>query len=589
MKRTKLIALLCALCASMGSHLSAQPVNAPLLPLSEVQPGMKGEVWTVFKGRDAESFAVAVTGILRNALGPGKSMILCELTDPRVQSMGAVAGMSGSPLYLDGKLAGVLSYQIQRFETVRYAGFTPISDMLEVSALPPGREGLTPIPIKGERQGARGAGDFSAPFTPMTPAFALGGLAPDVAAALEPQFSALGLNVTALGGNDSGTDASPTASPRSLRPGDVVAVALATGDISLAGTGTVSHVDGNRILAFGHPLLSLGATELPMASAEVVTILPSQLNSIKITNTGGIIGAFSQDRLSGIFGELGRKAPMVAVEVVFPQRSSRKALHFEVVRHEQLLPAIAATGLAQAVMGSNESGFSRGFKVTTTVDFPGTAPVEMSQLYPGPQGFRQGLTEFVGNLSLWLFNPYERVFPDHIRFSIEDTAETPLGSIEQMLVSRTTAAPGERVDLTVGWRGFQRDGASEQVSLDIPRDWAGKELEVILTTGPALDELTGRQRAVPIAQLRSFEEYISALRSFRSSDGLYLAVVEKARLMTDQRATTPDMPGSLERIARNADEARYQRRDAFTPLWEQRLLPGRLFNIMVRRPLSITD
>ena len=589
MKRTKLMALLCALCASMGSHLSAQPVNAPLLPLSEVQPGMKGEVWTVFKGHDAESFAVAVTGILRNALGPGKSMILCELTDPRVQSMGAVAGMSGSPLYLDGKLAGVLSYQIQRFETVRYAGFTPISDMLEVSALPPGREGLTPIPIKGERQGARGAGDFSAPFTPMTPAFALGGLAPDVAAALEPQFSALGLNVTALGGNDSGTDASPTASPRSLRPGDVVAVALATGDISLAGTGTVSHVDGNRILAFGHPLLSLGATELPMASAEVVTILPSQLNSIKITNTGGIIGAFSQDRLSGIFGELGRKAPMVAVEVVFPQRSSRKALHFEVVRHEQLLPAIAATGLAQAVMGSNESGFSRGFKVTTTVDFPGTAPVEMSQLYPGPQGFRQGLTEFVGNLSLWLFNPYERVFPDHIRFSIEDTAETPLGSIEQMLVSRTTAAPGERVDLTVGWRGFQRDGASEQVSLDIPRDWAGKELEVILTTGPALDELTGRQRAVPIAQLRSFEEYISALRSFRSSDGLYLAVVEKARLMTDQRATTPDMPGSLERIARNADEARYQRRDAFTPLWEQRLLPGRLFNIMVRRPLSITD
>ena len=577
-----------AVFATLGLNALAQPVNAPLLPLGEVQPGMKGEVWTVFKGHDPESFAVTVTGILRNALGPGKSMILCELTDPRVQSMGAVAGMSGSPLYLDGRLAGVLSYQIQRFETVRYAGFTPISDMLEVSALPPGRDSLTPIPIKGERQGARSAGDFLPPFTPLTPAFALGGLAPDVTAALEPQFSALGLNVTALGGNDSGGDASPPG-PRSLRPGDVVAVALATGDISLAGTGTVSHVDGNRVLAFGHPMLSLGATELPMASAEVVTILPSQLNSIKITNTGGIIGAFSQDRLSGIFGELGRKAPMVAVEVVFPQRSSRKALHFEVVRHEQLLPAIAATGLAQAVMGSNESGFSRGFKVTTTVDFPGTAPVEMSQLYPGPQGFRQGLTEFVGNLSLWLFNPYERVFPDHIRFSLEDTSETPLGSIEQMLVSRSTAAPGERVDLTVGWRGFQRDGASEQVSLDIPRDWAGKELEVILTTGPALDELTGRQHAVPVAQLRSFEEYISALRSFRASDGLYLAVVEKARLMTDQRATTQDMPGSLERIARQADEARYQRRDVFAPLWEQHVLPGRLFNIMVRRPLTITD
>jgi len=551
---------------------------------------MKGEVWTVFKGRDPEPFAVQVTGILRNALGPGKSMILCELTDPRVQGMGAVAGMSGSPLYIDGKLAGVLSYQIQRFETVRYAGFTPISDMLEISALPPGRDGLTPlpIPVKGERQGTRSADGLGSGFSPMTPAFSLGGLSPDVAAMLEPQFAALGLSVTGLGGSDSASDQA-AAVPTALRPGGVVAVALATGDISLAGTGTVSHVDGNRILAFGHPMLSLGATELPMASAEVVTILPSQLNSIKVANTGGIIGSFSQDRLSGIYGELGRKAPMVAVDVVFPTRSNRKALHFEVVRHEQLLPAIAATGLAQAVMGSNESGLSRGFKATTTVNFPGTAPVEMSQLYPGPQGFRQGLTEFVGNLSLWLFNPYQRVFPDRIRFSIEDTPETPSGSIEQMLVSRTTAAPGERVDLTVGWRAFQRDAESERVSLDIPANWAGKDLEVILTTGPALDELTGRAHSVPIAQLRNFEEYISALREFRETDGLYLAVVEKARLMTDQRATTTDMPGSLERIARSADEARFQRRDAFTPLWEQRVLPGRLFNIMVRRPLVITD
>jgi len=590
MNQFRLLALLACWAVS---RLSAQPADAPVLPLAELQPGMKGEVWTVFKGRDPEPFAVQVTGVLRNALGPGKSMILCELTDPRVQGMGAVAGMSGSPLYISGKLAGVLSYQIQRFETVRYAGFTPISDMLEISTLPAGKDGLspTPIPIKGERQGARSADGLGSGFSPMTPAFSLGGLSPDVAAMLEPQFSALGLNVTALGGNDSGSDnpRSAIANSPALRPGGVIAVALATGDISLAGTGTVSHVDGNRILAFGHPMLSLGATELPMASAEVVTILPSQLNSVKISNTGSVIGSFSQDRLSGIYGELGRKAPMVSVDVVFPNRSNRKTLNFEVVRHEQLLPAIAATGLAQAVMGSNESGFARGFKVTTTVSFPGTAPVEMSQLYPGPQGFRQGLTEFVGNLSLWLFNPYERVFPDHIRFSVEDTPETPSGSIEQMLVSRTSAAPGERVDLTVGWRAFQRDAESELVSLAIPADWAGKELEVILTTGPALDELTGRSHSVPIAQLRNFEEYISALREFRETDGLYLAVVEKARLMTDQRATTTDMPGSLERIARSADEARFQRRDAFTPLWEQRVLPGRLFNIMVRRPLNITD
>ncbi len=577
--------------------MSAQPVNAPLIAVHELQPGMKGEVWTVFKGRDPEPFGVQVTGILRNALGPGKNMILCELTDPRVQAMGAVAGMSGSPLYIEGKLAGVLSYQIQRFETVRYAGFTPISDMLEVSTLPAtNNNGFVPIPIpvKGGRD-TRATEVASTPFRAMTPAFAVGGLAPNVAAALEPQFSALGLNVTALGGNDGGgdtalTEAKPeTGSQTSLRPGDVVAVALATGDISLAGTGTVSYVDGSHILAFGHPMMSLGATELPMASAEIVTILPSQYNSIKVSNTGGIIGSFSQDRLSGIYGELGRKPVMVPVEVTFPGRINRRALHFSVVRNEQVLPSIAAAGLAQAVMGSNESGLARGFQVTTTVEFPGLSPVVLRQIYAGPQGFNQGLSEFVGNLSLWLFNPYERVFPDRIRFSVESTPEIPQGVVEQLQVSRAEAAPGEHLDVTVGWRGFQREALSELTGLTIPREWAGKDLEIVLTTGPGLDELTGRSHMVQVAQLRSFEEYISALRDFRLTDGLYLAVVEKSRLFSDQRSTTQDMPGSLSRIATSADEARFQKEDAVTPLWEKHLLPGRLFNILIRKPLKVTD
>jgi hypothetical protein len=250
---------------------------------------------------------------------------------------------------------------------------------------------------------------------------------------------------------------------------------------------------------------------------------------------------------------------------------------------------IAAAGLAQAVNGSNESGFTRGFRVTTTVEFPGTEPIELSQIYPGPQGFNQGVAEFVGNLSLWLFNPYERVFPERIRFSVEDTPETPQGSLETVQLSRNQAAPGEHVDVSLGWRGFQRASEREYLGLDLPRDWAGKDLEVIVTTGPALDELTGRNHSVPVAQLRSFAEYITALREFRETDGLYVAVVEKARAMTDQRSATLDMPGSLERIARAADEARFQRREVLTPLWEKHVLSGVMFNIMVRRPLKVTE
>jgi hypothetical protein len=575
----------------VASFVRAQPLNAPLLRLEDLQPGQQGEVWTVFRGQQPEPFGVRVAGILRNALGPGKSMILCELTDPRVQSMGAVAGMSGSPLYIEGKLAGVLAYQIQRFETVRYAGFTPIHDMMEVSTLPAGRDALTPapIPVKGSPSNSRHT--LERDIAPLTPAFTAGGLSPLVSGLITPQFESLGLSFNALGGSEDGSAAPGTtaAKPTSLQPGGVVAVALAVGDITIAGTGTVSHVDGSQVLAFGHPMMSLGAVELPMASAEVVTILPSQFNSIKVSNTGGIIGAFSQDRLSGIYGELGREPAMVPVEISFPTRQNRKALNFRVVRHEQVLPVIAAAGLMQAVNGSNESGFTRGFRVKLMVDFPGADPVEFSQIYPGPQGLNQGLTDLVGNLSLWLFNPYERIFPESIRFAIEDTPDTPQGVLEQFQISRSEAGPGERVDLSLGWRRFQRPAATESLRVDVPREWAGKELEVVVATGPALDEMSGRSRTFAVAQLRGFQEYLSALREFRRTDGLYVAIVERTRLLTDRGSTTPEMPGSLERIARTADEARFQRRDVLVPLWEQHVLPGSLFNVMVRRPLSITD
>jgi len=563
------------------------------MPISELRPGQRGEVWTVFKGSVPEPFSVEVTGIVQNALGPGKNLILCELTDQRVQNMGAVAGMSGSPLYIDGRIVGVLSYQIQRFETVRYAGFTPIADMLEVSALPsqlnaPGT-GL-PIPIKGLKD-SRGhpASISGTDFSPLTPSFSLSGISPEVAASFESQFQALGLGPIALGGHaDGGTRANLTINEE-LKPGDVVAAALAVGDISVAATGTVSHVEGRRVLAFGHPMLSLGATELPMTAAQVVTILPSQFNSIKVSNTGQVIGSFSQDRLSGVYGELGRAPHLVPVDVELPARLHRRTLHFAVVRQEQVLPVIAAAGLAQAVSGSNEAGFTRGFRLTTTVEFPDSAPFRLNQLYPGPQGFQQGVAEFVGRLQQCLYNPYERTFPDHIRFSVEETAEVPLGFVGLLQVSRTQTAPGSDLTATIDWHGFQQDARSETVTIPVSPEWAGKDLEVVLVPGPVLDEMSGRPRNPVATDFNDFNEFLDALRQRRSTEGLYLAVVEKTRLFSDQRTLTPDLPGSLERIAHRTDENRYQRRDAVSPLWETAVLPGRIFTAQFHKPLQVTD
>lgn len=572
------------LLAVLGAASRAQPVDAPLLALDDLKPGQHGEVWTVFKGTQPESFAVEVTGVVRNALGPGKSLILCQLTDPRVQNMGAVAGMSGSPLYIDGKLAGALSYQIQRFETVRYAGFTPAADLAEVQAK--ATTSLQAVPVA-----SMPAPD--SPYKLLQPVFTLSGLSPSVAELFAPRLAALGLSATALGGSDAAAalNAQPSApSPAPLRPGAAISVALATGDITLAGTGSVSRVDGNHVTAFGHPMLSLGEVELPLCAAEIVTILPSSMQSIKVANTGAVIGTISQDRLSAVSGTLGAGPAMVDVTVtVSPQRGEARTLHFAVARQQQLTPVLVAAGVTQAIVGANDAGLANGFSLTSDVSFPAAAKLATRTLYAGPQGFQQGLNDFVQSLAANLQNPYEKTFPDHVSFAVEPLAENPSVIIDQFQLSRTSARGGDTVQATLAWRDWQGDSHREIIDLPIDPAWTGKRLEVIVAPGHALDELTGRPRLIAASELRSFDAYLAALRDDRPNDGLCLAIVEQTEMFSDQTVATPDAPGSIERIARAADEARFQERSAVLPLWERHILPGKLAGTVVRRPLRIAE
>ncbi|MEN9632989.1 MAG: hypothetical protein RL077_1393 [Verrucomicrobiota bacterium] len=588
------------LVALLGVRLfAAQPSEAALLPLDELKPGQTGEVWTVFQGTEPEPFSVVFTGILRNALGPGKSLIVCQLTDPRVQNMGAVAGMSGSPLYIGGRLAGALSYQLQRFETVRHAGFTPAADLAEVrdkaslaanGDFPYGRTSDQLVTNELRSNHPESA------LRALQPVFTLGGLSPAVADLFAPRFQALGLAALTLGGHTtvavatSNEAQAKTVAAPPLQPGAAIAVALAIGDITLASTGTVSRVDGKKITAFGHPLLTLGEVALPMCAAEIITILPSQMQSTKIANTGAIIGTITQDRLSAVSGLIGAGPALTRVAVtVKPLRGTAHTLHFSVIRQRQLTPVLVATGVTQALLGSNEGGFAHGFRLTSHVQFPATAPLEYQTVYAGAQGFAQGLTEFIQGLAAHLQNPYAPTYPEHVEFSIEPLATNPSATLELFQLSRTSATAGQTIQATIGWRDWQ--GASHRETLDLPiaAAWTGKQLEVILAPGRSLDELTGRPRLIAAAELRSFDAYLAALRDDRPSDGLCLAILEKASLFSDQTVATPDTPGSIERIARGSDETRFRRRDALLPLWEKHLLPGKLLGTTLRRPLTVLD
>jgi len=567
--------------------MRAVPPTGAIIPIDELRPGMEGQVWTVFRGTEPEPFAVRVTGVLRNALGPGKSMIVCELTDPRVQAMGATSGMSGSPLYIDGRLAGALSYQIQRFETVRYAGFTPVGDLQEVGAK-----------AAASAQSKSGSNLALAPVAPnsgltaLHPVFTAGGLSPQVAALMAPEFERLGLALGSLGGSLDAASAGPESSlsAGSLKPGSPVAVALSTGDISFAGTGTVSMVEGQRITAFGHPMMGMGEVELPICSAEILTILPSTMNSVKLANVGPVIGTLSQDRLSAVSGMLGTTPRMIDVEVRIRDRSGPgRSLHFRSVRHPQLTPLIVAIGTMQGVTGSNENGLSEGFRVRTEVRYPGQPAFSSESVQAGPQAFVAALREFVGDLSLQLYNPYERVFPEHITVQVEALNENPLSFVENLRLSGTQFRAGETLQALVVWRDYQGVEHNDTLSVPVSPDWAGRQLELVLVNGRTLDQLTGHSHQLQASQFRSFDALLEAMQDGRSGDGLCLAVVERAGVFTDEARLTVELPGSLERIARRADESRFQRSEALTVLKEIHFMSGRLCASAYRRPFTVTE
>jgi hypothetical protein len=250
---------------------------------------------------------------------------------------------------------------------------------------------------------------------------------------------------------------------------------------------------------------------------------------------------------------------------------------------------LVAAGVSQAILGSNDAGLTNGFRLDSDIQFPASQKLAFQTLYSGPQGFTQGLNEFVQNLAANLQNPYEKTFPEHVSFTVEPLDENPSVTLDQFQLSRTTVRAGETIQVNLAWRDYQGDEHHETIDLPIDAQWTGKQLEVVLAPGRTLDELTGRPRLISASELRSFGAYLAAMRDDRTTDGVFVAVVEKAGLFSDQTVATVDAPGSIERIAHGADESRFRHRDALLPLWEKHTLDGKLLNSVVRRPLNVVD
>jgi hypothetical protein len=540
-----------------------------ILPLSQVKPGMRGVAYTIFAGDQIESFDVEVIGVLPNLLGPKQSIILVQLHGAKAEHTGVVAGMSGSPVYIDGKLAGALSLKFGAFVKEPLAGVTPIEDILSI----PTGETPTRAPAEGptgiEKSPARStktvaeAGFPAASFASESPRYALPQQWAQFAGAgnayLEPIASPLMFSgfapatlrqyaadwlpygmVAAPGGT-----AAPEPDDAKIVPGDMVSMVLVDGDISMSAACTVTAMVDDRVYACGHPLFGLGSSSMPLARGRTLTTLASDFNSTKIVNTGGVIGTLTEDRLTAVMGRLGAAPPMIPVELSIVTPAGEKQFHSEMFSNPKLTPLlmglIAFNGLTQ----NTAYGEGTTMRLSGTIDIAGHPAVSLENMYAPTDMFVPDGT-FVASSIQSIFtrifsNPYEMPKIDGVKLRVESIPERRVASILNAWLEMSEADPGESVVVKVLLRPYRGAPMIREIPITIPVQAArGSTLRVQVSDSDSLNRVGNLVAAQ--GRLGGLDQLISLLNRERRNNRLYVTLLKPTPTLLMEDKELPDAP-----------------------------------------------
>src|SRR5258708_40318538 len=362
------------------------PAQTQIMNVDDVRPGMKGVGYTVFQGATPEPMGVEVLGMLRNLNGPHSDLVLIRLQGEKAEYTGVVAGMSGSPVYIDGKLLGALAFRIGSFSKEPIAGVTPIEQMLEINefdhSIPPaGAASSAKVAGAAKTSGpgtstANGLQSYAQYLQPIDAPFGFSGFNEASVKEFAPQFAAAGL-VPVMGVGS----ASKEKQPELLMPGSAVSAILVRGDMDVAATCTVTYMDQNHLLACGHPLLQYGMVDMPMTKANVVATLASPLNAFKIINTTEPVGAFVQDRHSGILGRFDRTPQTIPLHINLPGAGAPREYHYEVLNNAKLTPLMMMTTVYNSLMGMNHYGEETTYRMNARIQVNGFSDVRLTNMF----------------------------------------------------------------------------------------------------------------------------------------------------------------------------------------------------------------
>jgi hypothetical protein len=502
-----------------------------------------GTAWTVFEGTAPEAMQVEILGVLRGARGPGQDLILARLHGAKPEYTGVVEGMSGSPVYIDGKLAGSLSYRIGLFAKEPIAGITPIEQMLEVRDLPAADPSTGETPAaqlsNSPDPGSSGSDPWRNPLSgvnttvqPMETPLTMSGFRPEAIRYWQEQTTGTTLGPVAAGGSLSGagssaSTASDPAAARALGPGSAISMQLIRGDLEVAATCTVTYIDPKQLLACGHPVLGAGPVSLPMTAAEVVTTLASPLEAFKIVNTGATVGAFTEDRESAIRGALGGKAHMIPLHIDLDAPEGPRKVNVEILDLPSLTPLAAQLVLYDSLLQSNESTAAESYHVTGSIDIAGFAPVPLDLWAPAgenqPAAMQAAL--LTGNQFTRLYSNGARqgairaidlhiqAVPRHVQVTLDSAR----------LVSADMVHAGDTIEVEATVRPWHEAERNVRIPIKLPARLAEGNLRVLVSDAATLDRTLQQPRLpAPPADLATV---LAEARNRHAADRVYVCLL----------------------------------------------------------------
>jgi hypothetical protein len=540
----------------LGVSLSVATLNAqtsqPTIPVDQIHAGMRGVAYTVFVGVKPESMDVEVLGVLRNVNGPKGDIILVRLHGTKVEYTGVVAGMSGSPVYLNGKLAGALAFRIGEFSKEPIAGVTPIADMLEINALDksPAEEVSAIKPSVANAAGKTAApGDgatfpgsvqnFAEYLKPIDTPLVFNGFSEEAVRQFAPQFASAGVMPVMGAGS-----VSEEKQPEPLEAGSAVSAILVRGDMDIAATCTVTYIDPQRLLACGHPLLQFGSVDLPMNKAQVLATLPSPLNAFKIVNTTEQAGVFVQDRHTGILGVFNKQPDMIPVTLTIHGGSGAKEFHYEVLNNPRLSPVAIMATVFNALHGVNEYGEEITYRLNGSIDVKGFPEVALRNMFvpaengqPAAMAAALSLGERFGRI---YDNPYNAPAVNSVKLDFDLVRERRWARLESARTDVTEARPGDQIIVETVLAPYRGERVVRQIAVKIPTSASKGTLRILVSDGDTLDRASRTNPA--FGRKLDLASTIALLNKEHSNNRLYVSLLEadpEARVADKVMPTLP--------------------------------------------------